>query len=347
MSGDGARFVIAVDGGNSKTDLALVRSDGELVAHTRGAGSSPHYIGTPACLELIGGLLEEARAQAQLDHTRAAAAVLFVAGADLESEEEELRALAAQRDWADVLEVGNDTLAVLRAGADSGIGVAVTCGTGINAVARAPDGRRARFASLGAISGDWGGGTDLGIAALGKAVRAEDGRGRATLLAKLVPAHFALASGEQVAFAVHHRELDSARLAELAPVVLAAADAGDEPAIELRERLAEEIVAFVRAGARRVLSDLERFDVVLGGGVLANSNTLAERVIERLHSELPAAAPHVSTLPPVVGSALLGLDLIGADERAHARLRAHATDVFSADRSYDQLAGARSPGLAR
>jgi N-acetylglucosamine kinase-like BadF-type ATPase len=323
-------LVMAVDGGNSKTDLVLASADGELVAHVRGPSCSPHEIGTAACVELIDELLRSARAQAQLDSARPAAAVLLVAGADLESEEEELRGFAARRDWADALEVGNDTLAVLRAGSDSCVGVAVTCGAGINAVGRAPDGRRARFAALGAITGDWGGGSDLGLAALGKAVRAEDGRGRATALARLVPAHFSLRTGEDVALALHRHELDHARLAELAPLTLEAADAGDESAIELRERLAGEVVAFVRAAAGRVLAGLDRYDVVLGGSVLAGSRSLGERVIERLCDELPAADPRVSTLPPVVGSALLGLDLIGADAAAHARLRAHAAGVFSA-----------------
>jgi N-acetylglucosamine kinase-like BadF-type ATPase len=343
-------FVMAVDGGNSKTDVALVSERGELVAHVRGAGCSPHKIGTDACVELIDELFHRACAQAQLDFARPAAAVLLVAGADLESEEEELRGSASRRTWADALEVGNDTLAVLRAGSDSCVGVAVTCGAGINAVGRAPDGRRARFPALGAITGDWGGGSDLGLAALGKAVRADDGRGRPTVLAQLVPAHFSLQSGEQVALAVHRRELDHARLAELAPLTLQAADAGDVPAIELRARLAREVVAFVRAAAARVLDGLDRYDVVLGGSVLARSESLAREVIVRLREELPAADPCVSTLPPVVGSALLGLDLIGARHDAHERLRAQARGAFSAD-GWDALAGdgagASSSAVAR
>ena len=35
------RILIAVDGGNSKTDLVVVRSDGALLAHARGPGCSP------------------------------------------------------------------------------------------------------------------------------------------------------------------------------------------------------------------------------------------------------------------------------------------------------------------
>jgi N-acetylglucosamine kinase-like BadF-type ATPase len=320
------QLLIAVDGGNSKTDLALLNGDGALLALVRGAGSSPHHLGTSASIELIGELRERAYAEAGLENEPADVAVLFVAGADLESEEAELRAIAESRGWADLLEVGNDTLAVLRAGSDSGFGVAVVCGAGINALARGPGGREVRFPALGAITGDWGGGADLGMAALGKAVRADDGRGRETLLARLVPEHFSMASAEEVAFAIHAKELEFGRLVELAPVVLDAADAGDAPAIELRERLSEEIVGFVRAAAGRALADVEHYDVVLGGSLLAGSASLGELVLGQLRAALPAADPRVSVLPPVVGSALAALDLLGAAPEAAVRLRDSFTE---------------------
>ena len=47
-------MTLAVDGGNSKTDLALVRGDGALLAFARGPLGSPHHIG----LQGIRGLLE-------------------------------------------------------------------------------------------------------------------------------------------------------------------------------------------------------------------------------------------------------------------------------------------------
>ena len=37
--------MLAVDGGNSKTDLALVGADGALLALVRGRSSSPHHLG--------------------------------------------------------------------------------------------------------------------------------------------------------------------------------------------------------------------------------------------------------------------------------------------------------------
>ena len=52
--------VLAVDGGNSKTDVALVNADGEVLALVRGALSSPQHLGVDGALAVVEGLLEEA-----------------------------------------------------------------------------------------------------------------------------------------------------------------------------------------------------------------------------------------------------------------------------------------------
>ena len=43
--------IVAVDGGNSKTDLALVRRDGAVLALVRGPLSSPHHLGIDGSVE--------------------------------------------------------------------------------------------------------------------------------------------------------------------------------------------------------------------------------------------------------------------------------------------------------
>src|SRR5206468_5317324 len=146
---------------------------------------------------------------------------LLLAGVDFPSEVEEMTAAASSRRLAERISVGNDTLAVLRAGTDSGWGVAVVCGAGINCVGVTPDGRQARFPALGWITGDWGGGYDVGLAAVSAAARSEDGRGEKTTLEHAVPAHFGLETPTQLAEAFHHGELKERRIIDLAPIVVA------------------------------------------------------------------------------------------------------------------------------
>ena len=52
--------VLAVDGGNSKTDVALVSGDGEVLGVARGPLSSPHHLGLDGCVAVLEQLLAEA-----------------------------------------------------------------------------------------------------------------------------------------------------------------------------------------------------------------------------------------------------------------------------------------------
>jgi N-acetylglucosamine kinase-like BadF-type ATPase len=315
--------VLAVDGGNSKTDLALVGADGALLGFARGPISSPHHIGLAGCLDVIEALLAEAVAAAGLSAGRPVAEIghVLVAGADLPAEEVELQAAAATRNWAARTTVGNDTFAILRAGSERGWGVAVVCGAGMNCVGVAPDGRHARFPALGPITGDWGGGGDVGLAAVYAAARGEDGRGPATSLERSVPAHFGLATPRELGEALHRGEIPARRVLELAPVVFAAVE-HDAVAAGIVDRLADEIVAFARVALVRLDLQHQPVEVLLGGGMMrAAGPRLRGRIDAGLRAVGDGIVSRVVTDPPILGAALLGLDDLGAGPEAQSRLR--------------------------
>lgn len=325
---DGAKswdLVLAVDGGGVKTDLALLEPSGRVLALVRGGGSSPYYLGVDGCAARLESLLEDARTQAgigPLERPFASAAQILLAGADLPEELSAIRARLEQLGWSEQLVVDNDTFALLRAGTDRGWGVGVVCGAGINCLGLAPDGRSARFLSFGEISGDWGGGADVGLAALFAAARSADGRGPRTILETRVPEHFGLGGALEVSRALHLRELTMTRLGELAPLVLASAEE-DPVAAGIVQRLAEEVIAFASAAIRRLELTAADPDVVLGGGLL---RALSPDVIETISAGIRAVAPGarvlVSPSEPIVGAALLALDAVAADASALARARA-------------------------
>jgi N-acetylglucosamine kinase-like BadF-type ATPase len=324
--------VLAVDGGNSKTDLALVDADGSVLALVRGPLSSPHHLGVDGCLAVVEGLLADAVREAQLGDEaarRVEVASLLMAGVDFPAEEDAVRVAVEQRGWAQRVHVGNDTFAVLRAGTERGWGVAVTCGAGINCVGVAPDGRHARFPALGAITGDWGGGYDLGLAAVSAAARSEDGRGPRTSLERAVPAYFGLTTPSELAEGIHTRKIDQRRVVELAPLVLAEA-ADDAVAAEIVEHLASEVVALARVALTRLDLTQEPVEVLLGGGVLQDVDG---DLLAAIDSGLRETAPNVTVRPTasaaIVGAALLGLDELEAGLEDQGRLRRELGAAFS------------------
>jgi N-acetylglucosamine kinase-like BadF-type ATPase len=322
--------VLAVDGGNSKTDLALVARDGSVLSLVRGPLSSPQHLGVDGCIAVLERLLADAVREAALEGPRVAeVAELLMAGVDFPVEEEALREAVAERGWTSGVHVGNDTFAVLRAGTERGWGVAVTCGAGINCVGVAPDGRHARFPALGAITGDWGGGYDLGLAAVSAAARSEDGRGPRTSLERVVPAHFGLETPSQLAEAIHTRRMEQRRVIELAPLVLSEA-ADDAVAAEIVQRLASEVVALARVALARLDLTDEPVEVLLGGGVLQDvDGDLLAAIDAGLREAVPAVSVRPTASPAIVGAALLGLDDLGAGRESQDRLRRELGAAFS------------------
>jgi len=317
--------VLAVDGGNSKTHLALVRADGTLLALVRGPLSSPYHLGVDGCVAELERLLDEACEQAEIvrgDGRIAEVAEVLLAGVDFPAEEEEISRAIDAAGWAGRTSVANDTFAVLRAGTDRGWGVAVVCGAGINCVGVSPDGRHSRFPALGSITGDWGGGSSVGLEAVYAAARSEDGRGPKTSLEHAVPAHFGLQSPLELAEAMHFQRIASRRVIELAPVVFREAD-HDPVAAQIVDRLASEVVALARVSLERLDLTNEPTEVLLGGGLLrAGDGRLLAAIDAGMREVAPAVSVRATASPPIVGAALLGLDELGAGPEAQTRIRA-------------------------
>ncbi|MFF9129604.1 N-acetylglucosamine kinase [Streptomyces sp. NPDC014806] len=314
--------VLAIDAGNSKTDVAVVAVDGTVLGTARGGGFRPPAVGVRAAVDTLAEAVGEACARAGVEAVDHVSACL--ANADLPAEEEELAAALHARAWGASVEVRNDTFAILRAGVAEPCGVAVVCGAGINCVGMRPDGRTARFPAIGRISGDWGGGWFLAEEALWHAARAEDGRGEPTELARTLPAHFGLESMYALIEALHLGRVAPARRHELTPVLFATAAAGDGVARRIVDRLAEEVTTMAVVALTRLDLLTDQTPVLLGGSVLAAGHPQLDDGVRRLLAErAPKARARVVRERPVLGAALLGLDRLNADPRAQERLRTH------------------------
>jgi N-acetylglucosamine kinase-like BadF-type ATPase len=322
---DGQAAVLAIDGGNSKTDVALIGWDGTVLAALCGPGASHEEYGIDGALSRLADLIRMVAEKAGLDDSGVVAPHISacLADADLPEEEAELTAALLSGGWSESAVALNDTFAVLRGGVDEPWGVAVTCGAGINCVAVAPDGRTARYLAHGTMSGDWGGGWGLARAVMWHAMRGWDGRGPATALGGAVAAHYGLASVRDVAVEVHRGVLGEGDLIQLSGVLFAAAAGGDPVARSLVDRQAAEIALMAAAAMRRLGLGPAGVPVVLGGEVLESRDpVLLAEVDRQLAEAAPGATARLLDVPPIAGAALLGLDHVGAPTTPKLRLRA-------------------------
>ena len=245
-----------------------------------------------------------------------------VAGADFAADVRELTGAFSAAGVAERLSVHNDAFAALRAGAPEGWGIVVVCGAGVNAAGVGPDGRTARLAAIGDLSGDWGGGMGVGREALAAAVRARDGRGPATALERRVPQRLGLRRPIDVARRIYEGAMNDRRLEELAPLTFEVAAEGDAVARAIIDRLADELSTMAVAIARQLRVARREVDVVLTGGVFrARDAAFYARIEAAVHEGVPLARLVPLRDRPVLGAALIGLDALGIHRGGAAERR--------------------------
>ncbi|WP_244632519.1 BadF/BadG/BcrA/BcrD ATPase family protein [Microbacterium sp. Se63.02b] len=319
---DRPALVLAVDGGGSKTDVVLLDITGRVLAWERGPGSSPQIDGLDQSVRVIDDLVRRALGDNQPGELIEVG--LYLSGLDLAEEIAAFRDAISSLPWAEGAVIENDLHALLRAGTDAEDAIAVICGTGMNAIGVRADGAQVRFPALGPLSGDWGGGSELGDAVVWHAARAEDGRGPETALVPLLLRAVEATTVAAFIEDVHLGRREEQGFATLSPMLFEAATAGDAVARGIVQRQADEVVAFVRACVNRLgLREVE-VPVVFGGGVARGRNPLLLDTIRAgLAEHAPAARLQIVDAPPVLGAALLVLGAAGAAAPALERARSH------------------------
>jgi N-acetylglucosamine kinase-like BadF-type ATPase len=303
--------VVAVDGGGSKTDVAVVnRNGGDVLGRHRGPGCSQHDLGPERAAHIIDDCVVAALREAGVDTEQVAHAGCYLTAIDLPDEQVAMTELLGRTSWgARSLTVDNDLFALLRAGTKQTPAAVVVCGTGINGLAIAADGSIARLVALGRCSGDWGGGAELAEEALWCAARAEDGRGEPTRLRDAVLRWSGAASIDDVSIDVHRGRVDPARWSCHVPEVFAIAAAGDPVARALVERQGREIGLIAASLIERLHLQDHPVPVVLGGGIGASGDpTLLAAAVEVLAERAPSARISIVAGPPIEGAILLALE---------------------------------------
>lgn len=302
-----ARRYLGVHAGILTSEAVLMTSDGEVLARVEGGGSSPRRIGLEAAVATIGRLFRSTLETAGLPADAAVHRICaIVADVDLPFEREGLReGLAEELGTADVV-VENDVHGLLWGGMRRPAGVALICGSGINAIARAATGRRAEYLSLGRISGDWGGALELGREVLSAAQRSADGRGPRTRLQYEVAAFFQAPSVWDAIVSHHRSDSPETELEALAWRLFEADSAGDLVARDLVDRLVTEVVGMITAAANRTRMPASGADIVLGGWIMTSEITRLDDGVNRaIATAMPGATVTRYQRPLVIGAALV------------------------------------------
>jgi N-acetylglucosamine kinase-like BadF-type ATPase len=302
-------LVLGVDAGGTASRAVVAAADGTVVGRGAAGPGNPTTAG-PAAARAIGTAVRAALG----DHDPSAvlAGVVGVAGAGIMADPPIAEAFAnewAEHGLAGPITVTGDAVTAFAAGTAASSGAVLIAGTGAVA-ARIDDWRIGRTADgLGWLLGDDGSGLWLGLRAVRAAARAWSEPAVPPGLAARVAAHAAVRSRDAL---VHWAgRQPPAAFAALAPLVCAAAAAGDPLAVRLTDAAAARLVT--------TLAELgpPAGPLVLAGGLLTGDTPVRAAVLAAV------ATPATTARDPATGAAWLALRTITEPREAvrlHARM---------------------------
>ena len=155
------KYFLGVDVGSSKTHALIADEMGACIGFGKAWGGNHQGVGYDGLESVLKESFEAASKMAGVDSAHIAGAGFGVAGYDFPSDREShLQAISALG-LSCPLEVVNDGVNGLLAGATLGIGVNVTSGSSNNCRGRNKDGKEGRVVGNGATFGEYGGAIEI------------------------------------------------------------------------------------------------------------------------------------------------------------------------------------------
>ncbi|MEZ4767980.1 MAG: BadF/BadG/BcrA/BcrD ATPase family protein [Caldilineales bacterium] len=321
-------YYLGVDIGATKSHAMIADENGCVVGFGSYGPGNHEVVGYDGLRAALASIGRQALAAAGLDSSRIAGAGFGVAGYDWPSELEPTLQAIAPLGLRCPMEVVNDTIIGLVAGAEEGWGVAIVAGTSNNCWGWNAQHQIGRVTGNGGMFGEYGGSGEL----VEKAIAA-------------VASHWTMRGPQTALSDAFVRYCGARSLADLlegliqgwyrigpaaAPLVFQTAEAGDPVAGETIRWAARELASLAAGVIRQIGLQEETFDVVLVGSMYNGGPLLLEPLAEAVRAVAPGARLVRLHAPPVVGAVLLGMQAGGIDPRPRrATLTASALELLS------------------
>jgi glucosamine kinase len=272
-------FFLGVDGGGTRTRVAIVDETGRENARAEGPPTLVDPANPNATIGVIADLCREVASKGGADLPVAGLwAGIAGAGTDPTRGLVEIALQAAGLSLQTA--VGADAEATFHDAFPSGPGILLISGTGSIALGKGVDGSTLRVGGWGTHLGDEGSGYRIGMSALRALARGEDGRGVSTDLRD--PVLKALGVDRPADLIKWMAAARKADVAALVSLICEVAEAGDRVARIIIEMAVDELVEHVQTLMRRFDPWPALPEVALAGGLIEEDGPLRSRVIRAI-----------------------------------------------------------------
>ncbi|HEY0382726.1 MAG TPA: BadF/BadG/BcrA/BcrD ATPase family protein [Candidatus Elarobacter sp.] len=274
---------VGIDAGGTST-VAALSIDGVYTREARGRGANPTTLGTDDAADIIITTIRDVLGGVSPDTIYVGAA-----GAGRKRIAGELRDLIASAFRGAHVVVGDDAAIALRAAIPDGDGAVLIAGTGSTAYAEHGE-LSQRVGGLGYLVGDEGSAFWIGMQAVKLYGRVLDGRANRDETTDLVARSLDISDREGYVAALYDRAPDPARIAALAPSIIAFAGKGNRASTKIVQQAAQELGDLVKAALRAVQLLEASPRIALAGGLFRENSLLTFLLETRLNGDVAGAA---------------------------------------------------------
>lgn len=309
--GNGVMYVLAIDGGGTKTTAIICDEKGQCFAQIDTTRSNPTAMDQPyfeATIHSIMQSLQQQNPQIVAEVTSCFAGMAGVMELQAESMVESiLRQYVCD---SATIKVDNDALIALYAGTLGKAGIVQIAGTGAITMGYDKQQHYHRVGGWGYLFDDEGSGYDLGVQLLKAVLQSYDGRAPRTILTEAVMKHFSVDDVPQLIACVYGEEHPRTVIAPVSAYIVAAADDGDLVAKRIIEEACQNYFKAIKACYLRMAWGQEEVPVVLCGGVFTNENYFVPRLQAIAMEQTLPFRFKTPALPPIGGAVIAALQQI-------------------------------------
>ncbi|MEW5939649.1 MAG: BadF/BadG/BcrA/BcrD ATPase family protein [Chloroflexota bacterium] len=300
------KYFLGIDVGSSKTHALIVDETGASIGFGKAWGGNYQVVGYDGLENVLKESFEQAREMSGVDAAHIAGAGFGVAGYDFPSDREgHLKAIAALGLSCPV-EIVNDGVNGLLAGATRGVGVNVTAGSSVNCRGRNAQGKEGRIVGNGAAFGEYGGASEIvqrGLHIVNYAwIRRIPPTALTQIYLNAVGAKDELDLMEGLSNQQYHL------FPFIVLEVIQAARAGDAAAREVIRWSGEELGWLAVAVARQIEMENDEVEIIQSGSVFEAGEILTDPMRAIILQHCPKAIIKRLDGPPVVGAVILGME---------------------------------------
>jgi N-acetylglucosamine kinase-like BadF-type ATPase len=305
------RYFLGIDVGSSKTHALIVDETGQCVGFGKAGGGNHQGVGYEGLQRVLCESFEDALKMSGVEKAHIAGAGFGVAGYDFPSDRDGHLQAISSLGLSCPVEVVNDGVNGLLAGATRGIGVNVTAGSSNNCRGRDRSGREGRIVGNGSTFGEEGGAVEIVQRGLQKVNHAWIKRIPPTALTQIyihaVDAKDEIDLMEGLSNGQYHL------FPFLALQVMEAARDGDTAACDVMKWAGEELGWLAVSVARQIKMENDEVEVVQSGSVFDAGELITKPMSEIVLKHCPKAKLIRLDGPPVVGAVILGMEQAGFD----------------------------------